>query len=97
MKFYALLDELREELENSPKAVFSGKRSIEVEVFLEIVEDIRKAVPDEIKQAKKIIKDKERIAATAKKEADSIVACAEDELATRVRSEERRVGKECRL
>ena len=84
MKIYELLDELCEELEHSPKAVFSGKRSVDHEVVLEIINDIRENVPDVVTEAEELLKEKDQILSTAREEAASIVKSAEDELQTRV-------------
>lgn len=79
MKFFELLDELKDELENSPKAVFSGKKSIDAEIISEILEDLKKAIPNEIKQAKQITGEKEKILSTAKAKAEASVAAAKAE------------------
>jgi vacuolar-type H+-ATPase subunit H len=84
MKIYELLDELTEELEHSPKTVFSGKRSVDVDIFLEIVADIKAAIPQELQEAEKIITEKDKLLDEAKEEAARIISSAEDELQTRV-------------
>lgn len=84
MKMLELLDELTEEIENSPKAVFSSKRSIDYDIVMEIIADLKAAVPQEIIKAEQLIKEKEEILASAQEEAGSIVKSAEDELQTRV-------------
>lgn len=84
MKIFELLDELKLELEESPKTVFSNKRSVDYDIFLEIIEDLRNAIPEEIRQANEVVKDKQKIIEEAKAEAASIIKSAEDELQTRV-------------
>lgn len=84
MKIYELLDELKEEIENSPKAVFSNKRTIDSDVILEIIDDLKKAVPDEIIRAEDLLKEKDELIGRAQEEAASIIASAEDELQTRI-------------
>lgn len=84
MKIFELLDELREEIENSPKPVFSNKRAIDVDIFKEIVKDLNAAVPKEIREAEQVIKERDRIISDAKAEAESIVKSAEDELQSRI-------------
>ncbi len=84
MKIYELLDELKEEIENSPKAVFSNKRTIDTDICYEIIDDILKAIPGEIKKSEELIKEREQILKDAEEEAASIVSSAEDELKTRV-------------
>lgn len=84
MKIYELLDELKEEIENSPKAVFSNKRTIDTDICFEIINDILKAIPAEIKKAEELLNEKEQIVKKAEEEAASIVSSAEDELQTRI-------------
>jgi vacuolar-type H+-ATPase subunit H len=84
MRILELLDELIEEIENSPKAVFSSKRSIDYEIVMEIINDLKNALPQELLDAEEIMKEKEQILASAHEEGASIVKSAEDELQTRV-------------
>ena len=84
MKIFELLDELKEEVEHSPKAVFSNKRTVDLDIILEIIGDLKAAVPKEVQEAEKIIAEKEKLLNDAKEEAASIVASADDELQTRV-------------
>ena len=84
MKIIEYIDELREEIEKSPKSVLSNRRAVDPEVFLEILNDMRAAVPGEVKEAEEVLREKERILEAAKAEAANIIASAEDELKTRV-------------
>ena len=84
MKIFELLDELTEEIEHSPKAVFSNKRTVDLDIILEIIGDLKAAIPTEVQEAEKIITEKEQVLSDAKEEAASIIASAEDELQTRV-------------
>lgn len=84
MKILELLDELTEEVENSPKAMFSNKRNVDYDIMMEIIGDLRNALPQEIVAAEEISKEKNQILNSAQEEAASIVKSAEDELQTRV-------------
>ncbi len=84
MKILELLDELLDEIENSPKAVFSSKRSVDYDIVMEIIVDLKNALPQELLDAEEIIKEKEKILSSAREEGTSIVKSAEDELQTRV-------------
>lgn len=88
MKISELLDELKDELENSPKTVFSNKRSVDIDIVLEILADIKTALPAEIREAKKLIAEKEQVMAAAREEAAAIVDSAEDELQLRISESE---------
>lgn len=84
MKILELLDELLDEIENSPKAVFSSKRSVDYDIVMEIIADLKNALPQELIDAEEIVKQKEQILSSAREEGTSIVKSAEDELQTRV-------------
>lgn len=84
MKVFELLDELKEELENSPKSLFSNKKVMDYEVITEILRDLKTIVPKELEQAKKLLKDEEKILSDAKAQAEQIIRSAEDEFAKRV-------------
>lgn len=84
MKILELLDELTEEIESSPKAMFSSKRSVDYDIMMEIISDLRNALPQELLDAEEISKEKTLILNSAQEEAASIVKSAEDELQTRV-------------
>jgi vacuolar-type H+-ATPase subunit H len=87
MKVFELLDELKEELETSPKAVFSNKRSVDLDIINEVLTDLRNALPLEMEEAGQIIREKEAILSAARDEAASIIKSAEDELQQRVSEE----------
>ncbi len=87
MKVFELMDELKEELENSPKSVFSNKRSIDLDIVNEILADLRNALPVEMEEAVEIVREKEAILAAARDEAASIIKSADDELQTRISEE----------
>ena len=84
MKVFELMDELIEELESSPKALFSNKRSVDLDVVSEIISDLKNALPPELEEATQILREKDEILAAAREEAASIIKSAEDELNSRV-------------
>ena len=67
-------------LENSKTLPFSDKSIIEKEQFLDIIKEIRLKLPEELKQAKWIKEERERIIAEAQKDADDIVREAENRI-----------------
>ena len=87
MKIFELMDELKEELENSPKAVFSNKRSVDLDIVGEILTDMRKALPEDIELAVELVREKDAILAAAREEAAAIIKSAEDELQMRISEE----------
>ena len=65
------MDMLEEELEESKKALFSSSfKKVDTERMYEILEDMRAAYPEELRQAERIISDKMRIMADAKADAE---------------------------
>ena len=87
MKAFELMDELKEELETSPKAVFSNKRSVDLDIVYEILTDLRKALPADMELAEQLMREKEAILEAARAEASSIIKSAEDDLQTRISEE----------
>ena len=88
MKVLELLDELKAEINESPKSVFSNKKTVDAEILLEILDDLVAAVPEEIEEAGRLLGEKKKILEDAKKEAESIIKSAEEELAKRVSEDE---------
>ena len=62
----------------APGALSGGRCVIDAEKVREMVDDIRLNLPDEIKQAKAIVKDRSEILSSAKTEAEAIVRKAEE-------------------
>lgn len=80
MEIFTLLETLEDILENSRTLPFSDKTVIEKEQFLDIIKEIRLKLPEELKQAKWIKEERERIIAEAQKDADDIVREAENRI-----------------
>jgi hypothetical protein len=71
-----LVDRLEELVGVGKRVPFSGRVMVEEEQFLELVDQLRVAVPDEIKKAQRVIKERERIIAEAQDEATKILDTA---------------------
>ena len=80
MEVFTLLEALEESLENSKTLPFSGKCIVEKEEILDVIKEIRIKLPDELKQAKWVKEERERILIEAQKEADDIVKEAENRI-----------------
>ena len=80
MEIFTLLETLEEMLENSRAIPFSNKGVIDKEEMLEIIKEIRLKLPDELKQAKWVKEERQRILVEAQKEADDIVKEAENRI-----------------
>lgn len=71
-----LLDRLEEMVGVSKRVPFSNRVMVEEDEFLDLVEQLRIAIPNEVKQAQRVVKDRERIIAEAQQEALRIVETA---------------------
>ncbi len=80
MEIFTLLENLEELLESGTKVPFSSKVMVDVEELREILEDIRLKLPDELKQAKWVKEERQRIIADAEKEADNLIKEAEGKI-----------------
>ena len=80
MEIFTLLEALEDILERSKTVPFTEKSITEKEQFLDIIKEIRLKLPDELKQAKWIKEERERIIAEAQKDADAIVKEAENRI-----------------
>ena len=80
MEIFTLLETLEEMLENSKTIPFSTKGIVNKEEMLEIIKEIRLKLPDELKQAKWVKEERQRILVEAQKEADDIVKEAENRI-----------------
>lgn len=71
-----LVDRLEELVGIGKRVPFSGRVMVEEEQFLALVDQLRIAVPNEIKQAQRVIRDRERVIAEAQDEAKRILETA---------------------
>jgi hypothetical protein len=71
-----LVDRLEELVGIGKRVPFSGRVMVEEEQFLALVDQLRIAVPNEIKQAQRVIRERERIVAEAQDEASRILETA---------------------
>ena len=75
-----LLDELENIIDQSRAVPFSNKVTINKEEIYEIISEIRLRLPNELKQSKWVIEERNKILIDAQKEADDIVKEAEERL-----------------
>ena len=77
MEIFTLLETLEDILEKSKNLPFSDKVLVDRSEILDLIKEIRLKLPDELKQAKWIKEERERIISEANKDADDIVKEAE--------------------
>ena len=80
MEIFTLLETLEELLETSRNLPFSSKGIVDKDEMLDLIKEIRIKLPDELKQAKWVKEERQRILVEAQKEADDIVKEAENRI-----------------
>lgn len=80
MEIFTLLEAIEEVLENCKTLPFSNKRIVDKDEILDIVKEIRLKLPDDLKQAKWVREERNRIIQEAKKEGEDIVKEAENRI-----------------
>jgi len=82
------LDDIEEVLETSKSLPFTNKISVEKERVLDILNEIRLNLPDDIRAAQRILGDHDRIVAEAERKSQSIIESAENEAKIRTNNHE---------
>ena len=80
MEIFTLLESLEDVIERSRSLPFSAKGIVDKEEILDLIKEIRLKLPDELKQAKWVKEERQRILVEAQKEADGIVKEAENRI-----------------
>ncbi|MCL2199781.1 MAG: hypothetical protein FWB80_12755 [Defluviitaleaceae bacterium] len=82
------LDDIEEVLESSKSLPFTNKISVEKERVLDILNEIRLNLPDDIRSAQRILGDHDRIVADAERKSQGILEAAENEAKIRTNNHE---------
>lgn len=82
MDVLALLDKLDSYLSECSRMPLVGKLMVDEDEVFGIIDDLRAAMPQELEQAKWLLKERERILSEARKEADDIVKDAQGQIAS---------------
>ena len=88
MECYRLIEELQDMINSGSKILFSNKVLIDQEKALDIIDKLLRVLPDDIKMAKKITEDRQRILIEAQKESELILKEARDHIDNLVNQEE---------
>ena len=80
MEILAILESLEDLVEKGLSVPFSGKCIVDRDEILEIVKEIRLKLPDDLKQAKWVKEERQRILLEAQKEANNIIKDAENKI-----------------
>lgn len=87
MDIMYLVDRLEALVNSSRRVPLSSRVMVEEEDVLAIVEQMRQAVPGEIKQARRVLQDRDQILKSAQAEAEKIVTMARERAEYMINSE----------
>ncbi len=88
MEAMELLDQLEDIIEGSKTVPVVGKAMIDKDELLDIIQELRIKMPDDLKQAKWIKSERQRILLEAQKEATTIIKSAEDKIISMINENE---------
>lgn len=74
-----LVDRLEKLLNQSWRLPFTSNVVIQEDAFLDIIDQMRISIPEEVKQSKRVTAERERLLEQAQEEADRIVALAQEQ------------------
>ena len=78
MDIMALIDRIEEAMDNARSMPLTRQRLIDVEKLYEIIDEIRASFPDELKQARWIVKERQEMLEEAEKESNRMLEDARD-------------------
>ncbi|NLK01005.1 MAG: ATPase [Clostridia bacterium] len=78
MEVLKILDEMEDKLEKSPRIPMTGKVVLEIDLLYGFIDKIRSVIPEEIRQAQWVSKERERMLDEAKKEAEGLLSEAQE-------------------
>ena len=81
--FY-LLDRLDEVVTSASRLPFSSRALVDEQEYLDIVDQIRLALPEEVKVARRVVAERNQILADAGERAEHLIGRAEEQIANRV-------------
>jgi len=88
MDIQYLLDRLENVLASGSRIPFTGKTMVDEHECLDIVDQLRVAIPEEIKQAKRVVGERDRLVLDAEEQAKRIIAHAQEQVALMVTQHE---------
>jgi cell division septum initiation protein DivIVA len=83
-----LIDKLDDLIHNARAVPLTDQVRIDREAIYELLDEMRSTIPEEVKQARWIVKERQEMLAEAKREADRILAEARDHAAREVSQQE---------
>jgi cell division septum initiation protein DivIVA len=83
-----LIDRLEALVTDGLRFPLTSKAVVDEQEFLDIIDQLRVAVPEEIKQAKRVTVEKDRVIGGAQTEAEKIVNAAQEQVASMLKDNE---------
>lgn len=80
MEFFNILNELEELIESSPKVPMTRRVLVDEDRLLDYLDRIRTSMPEELRQARWVIQEREKVITDSKREAMRIIEDAEKQL-----------------
>ena len=78
MEVLNIIDELEDIIDDAAKVPFAGKCMVDKDALLDLIEELRLKLPEDLKQAKWVKDERQRILSEAQKEAEGIIKSAEE-------------------
>jgi len=88
MDVVELIDNLEDAIERGATMPLMGKALLDRDELLDILQEIRLQLPDDLKQAKWVKEERQRILAEAQKEANNIIKGAEEKIVSMINEHE---------
>ena len=88
MDVLVLIDKLDDTIHNAKQVPLTDTVRVDKEEIYDILDQMRATIPEEIKQARWIVKERQEMLAEAKREAERIIKEARDEQARLINEEE---------
>ena len=88
MKCFQIIEQLQSFIINSSKIPLSNKVIINQEYILNLLDELLRVIPDDVKEAQKIIKDRHGILIEAQQEGEIIVKEAQDTIEKLINQDE---------
>ncbi len=88
MELLRILNELEEMIEGCPRLPLSSKVMVDENKLLDYVDRIRTSLPDEIRQAKLLIREREKVLSESKKEAQQLMENVQKQIAKQAEESE---------
>ena len=83
-----LLDELEDIIDKGASVPFSGRCILDKDELLDVLQEIKLKLPEDLKQAKWIKEERQRILQEAQTESDNLIKSAEDKIIAMVNENE---------